>query len=48
MPDGGDQSGVLAVTLDAVDDDDRRLLHRIAGLIADMMQTKNGHADLAS
>lgn len=44
--DGGDQAGVLAVTLDAVDDDDRRLLRRIAGLIADMLQTKNGHTDL--
>ncbi|MFB7338685.1 PP2C family protein-serine/threonine phosphatase [Streptomyces hydrogenans] len=44
--DGGDQAGVLAVTLDAVDDDHRRLLRRIAGLIADMMQTKNGHTDL--
>ncbi|MFD8971691.1 MULTISPECIES: PP2C family protein-serine/threonine phosphatase [unclassified Streptomyces] len=44
--DGGNQAGVLAVTLDTVDDDDRRLLRRIAGLIADMMQTKNGHTDL--
>ncbi|MEU3690956.1 PP2C family protein-serine/threonine phosphatase [Streptomyces narbonensis] len=44
--DGGDQAGVLGVTLDTVDDDDRRLLRRIAGLIADMMQTKNGHTDL--
>ncbi|MFJ3093951.1 PP2C family protein-serine/threonine phosphatase [Streptomyces hydrogenans] len=44
--DGGDQAGVLAVTLDAVDDDDRRLLRRIAGLVADLLQTKNGHTDL--
>lgn len=44
--DGGDQAGVLAVTLDAVDDDDRRLLRRIAGLIADLLQTKNNHTDL--
>ncbi|CAM5505803.1 PP2C family protein-serine/threonine phosphatase [Streptomyces narbonensis] len=44
--DGGDQAGVLAVTLDAVDDDDRRLLRRIAGLIAAMLQTKSSHTDL--
>ncbi|MFG2666403.1 PP2C family protein-serine/threonine phosphatase [Streptomyces sp. NPDC048387] len=44
--DGGDQAGVLAVTLDAVDEDDRRLLRRIAGLVADLLQTKNGHTDL--
>ncbi|MFB6872096.1 PP2C family protein-serine/threonine phosphatase [Streptomyces sp. NPDC056323] len=48
LPDEGDQSGVLAVMLDTVDDDDRRLLRRIAGLIADMMQTKNVHTDLFS
>ncbi|NXY94976.1 SpoIIE family protein phosphatase [Streptomyces sp. BR123] len=46
MWDGGDQAGVLAVTLDRVDEDDRRILRRIAGLIADMMQTKNGYTDL--
>ncbi|MEU4268038.1 PP2C family protein-serine/threonine phosphatase [Streptomyces sp. NPDC026092] len=44
--DGGDQAGVLAVTLDAVDDDDRRLLRRVAGLVGDLLQTKNGHTDL--
>ncbi|QES06885.1 serine/threonine-protein phosphatase [Streptomyces venezuelae] len=44
--DGGDQAGVLAVTLDTVDDDDRRLLRRIAGLVADLLQTKNAHTDL--
>ncbi|MFJ3519618.1 MULTISPECIES: PP2C family protein-serine/threonine phosphatase [unclassified Streptomyces] len=44
--DGGDQVGVLAVTLDAVDDDTRRLLRRIAGLAADLLQTKNGYTDL--
>ncbi|AXE22208.1 serine/threonine-protein phosphatase [Streptomyces globosus] len=38
--------GVLAVTLDAVDEEDRRLLRRIAGLVADLLQTKNGHTDL--
>ncbi|MEU5438506.1 GAF domain-containing SpoIIE family protein phosphatase [Streptomyces sp. NPDC020719] len=44
--DGGDQVGVLAVTLDAVDDDTRRLLRRTAGLAADLLQTKNGYTDL--
>ncbi|QES57767.1 phosphatase [Streptomyces venezuelae] len=44
--DGGDQVGVLAVTLDVVDDDTRRLLRRIAGLVADLLQTKNGYTDL--
>ncbi|MFI6149952.1 PP2C family protein-serine/threonine phosphatase [Streptomyces sp. NPDC051109] len=43
---GGDQVGVLAVTLDGIDDDDRRLLRRIAGLAADLLQTKNGYTDL--
>ncbi|MCB5181985.1 PP2C family protein-serine/threonine phosphatase [Streptomyces antimicrobicus] len=44
--DGGDQAGVLAVTLDAVDDDDRRILRRLAALATDTMQTKNGYTDL--
>ncbi|MFE0701894.1 PP2C family protein-serine/threonine phosphatase [Streptomyces sp. NPDC058872] len=44
--DGGDQAGVLAVTLDAVDDDTRRILRRLAALAADTMQTKNGYTDL--
>lgn len=44
--DGGDQVGVLSVTLDGVDDDARRLLRRIAGLAADLLQTKNGYTDL--
>ncbi|MFB7447084.1 PP2C family protein-serine/threonine phosphatase [Streptomyces sp. NPDC056194] len=44
--DGGDQAGVLAVTLDTVDDDDRRILRRLAALAADTMQTKNGYTDL--
>ncbi|MBB4980426.1 PP2C family protein-serine/threonine phosphatase [Streptomyces nymphaeiformis] len=43
--DGGDQAGVLAVTLDTIDDD-RRLLRRIAGVLADVLQTKNGYTDL--
>ncbi|GLV83659.1 hypothetical protein Slala03_33480 [Streptomyces lavendulae subsp. lavendulae] len=44
--DGGDQVGVLSVTLDGIDDDTRRLLRRIAGLAADLLQTKNGYTDL--
>ena len=43
--DGSDQVGVMALTLDAVDDDDRRLLRRLAGLVADMLVTKNGYTD---
>lgn len=44
--DGGDQVGVMAVTLDSVDDGDRRLLHRIAALVADLLVTKHGYSDL--
>ncbi|THA77290.1 PP2C family protein-serine/threonine phosphatase [Streptomyces sp. A0592] len=44
--DGGDQVGVLSVTLGRIDDDVRRLLRRIAGLVADLLQTKNGYTDL--
>ncbi|WP_033355444.1 PP2C family protein-serine/threonine phosphatase [Kitasatospora aureofaciens] len=43
--DGSDEVGVLAVTLDSVDDNDRRLLRRLAGLVADMLVTKNGYTD---
>ncbi|MER5529890.1 PP2C family protein-serine/threonine phosphatase [Streptomyces sp. NPDC002677] len=44
--DGSDQIGVMAVTLDRVDDDDRRLLRRLAGLVADMIVTKDAYTDL--
>ncbi|AOR34379.1 phosphatase [Streptomyces fodineus] len=44
--DGSDQVGVMALTLDAVGDDDRRLLHRLASLVADMLVTKNAYTDL--
>ncbi|MFJ9612430.1 PP2C family protein-serine/threonine phosphatase [Streptomyces noursei] len=44
--DGGDHVGVMAVTLDSVDDDDRRLLRRITALVADMLVTKHGYTDL--
>ncbi|MCC5480237.1 PP2C family protein-serine/threonine phosphatase [Streptomyces sp. NPDC059680] len=43
--DGSDQVGVMALTLDAVGDDDRRLLYRLAGLVADMLVTKNAYTD---
>ncbi len=43
--DGSDQVGVLAVTLVSVDDDDRRLLRRLAGLVADMLVTKDSYTD---
>jgi hypothetical protein len=43
--DGSDQVGVLAFTLDTVDDDDRRLLRRLAGLVADMLVTKSSYTD---
>ncbi|MFD0029705.1 PP2C family protein-serine/threonine phosphatase [Streptomyces sp. NPDC055059] len=43
--DGSDQVGVMALTLDTVGDDDRRLLRRLAGLVADMLITKNSYTD---
>ncbi|WP_254211338.1 PP2C family protein-serine/threonine phosphatase [Streptomyces sp. ADI95-16] len=43
--DGSDQVGVLALTLETVDDNDRRLLRRLAGLVADMIVTKNAYTD---
>ncbi|MFH0244284.1 PP2C family protein-serine/threonine phosphatase [Streptomyces sp. HK10] len=43
--DGSDQVGVMIVTVDDVDDDDRRLLRRLAGLVADMIVTKNAYTD---
>ncbi|WP_329155223.1 serine/threonine-protein phosphatase [Streptomyces sp. NBC_01456] len=43
--DGSDQVGVLALTLNTVDDDDRRLLRRLAGLVADMLVTKHSYTD---
>ncbi|GED88681.1 hypothetical protein TNCT6_57660 [Streptomyces sp. 6-11-2] len=44
--DGGDQVGVMAVTLDSVDEHDRRMLRRLAGLVADLLVTKHGYSDL--
>jgi serine phosphatase RsbU (regulator of sigma subunit) len=43
--DGSDQVGVMALTMDVVGDDDRRLLRRLAGLVADMLVTKNAYTD---
>jgi serine phosphatase RsbU (regulator of sigma subunit) len=43
--DGSDQVGVMALTLDDVGDDDRRLLRRVARLVADMLVTKNAYTD---
>jgi hypothetical protein len=43
--DGSDEVGVLALTLSTVSEDDRRLLRRLAGLVADMIVTKNSYTD---
>lgn len=43
--DGSAQIGVMALTLDSVDDNDRRLLRRLAGLVADMIVTKDAYTD---
>lgn len=43
--DGNDQVGVLALTMDAVDDDDRRILRRLARLVAATLATGNGCTD---
>jgi hypothetical protein len=41
MLDGSDRVGVLAFTLPEVDDNDRRLAQRVAGLTADLVVTKS-------
>ena len=43
--DGTDRVGVLAFTLGVVDDHDRRLARRLAGLVADMLVTKSMYTD---
>ena len=43
--DGSDRIGVLTFTLPRVDDDDRRLARRLAGLVADMIVTKGLYTD---
>ncbi|MHB1431367.1 MAG: PP2C family protein-serine/threonine phosphatase [Streptosporangiaceae bacterium] len=45
LVDGSDEVGVLALTLGTVDDDDRRLLRRFAGLLADILVTKSSYTD---
>jgi serine phosphatase RsbU (regulator of sigma subunit) len=44
--DGTDRVGILAFTLEALDDHDRRLARRLAGLVADMLVTKSMYTDL--
>jgi serine phosphatase RsbU (regulator of sigma subunit) len=43
MLDGSARIGVLALTLSAVDDNDRRLAQRLAGLTADLIVTKSDY-----
>ncbi len=43
--DGTDRVGVLAFTLDSVDEHDRRLIRRLAGLVADILITKSLYTD---
>ncbi|MFD5513778.1 PP2C family protein-serine/threonine phosphatase [Streptomyces sp. NPDC127051] len=43
--DGSDTVGVMALTLDDVGEDDRRLLGRLAGLVADLLVTKSAYTD---
>lgn len=43
--DGSDTVGVMALTLDAVREDDRRLLRRLSCLVADLLVTKNAYTD---
>lgn len=43
--DGSDEIGVLAITFDHVDDDDYRLMRRLAGLVAELLVTKNAYTD---
>ncbi|QNS05488.1 PP2C family protein-serine/threonine phosphatase [Streptomyces xanthii] len=43
--DGGATAGVLALTLDRVTDDDRRVLRRLAALVAGLVRTKDGYTD---
>jgi serine phosphatase RsbU (regulator of sigma subunit) len=43
--DGTDRVGVLVFTVDHLDDHDRRLTRRLAGLVADMLVTKSMYTD---
>jgi serine phosphatase RsbU (regulator of sigma subunit) len=42
---GSDQVGVMALTMPAVDEADRRLLRRLAGLVADTLAAKHRYTD---
>ncbi|MFC4495442.1 PP2C family protein-serine/threonine phosphatase [Streptomyces ovatisporus] len=43
--DGSDEVGVMGLTLDLVEENDRRLLRRLAGLVADLVVTKHAYTD---
>jgi serine phosphatase RsbU (regulator of sigma subunit) len=43
--DGSDEVGVMVLTLDTVEEDDRRLLRRLSGLVADIVVTKSHYTD---
>ena len=45
MLNGTDRVGVLSVTADAADDPTRRLVRRLAGLVADLIVTKGAYTD---
>lgn len=45
MLDGSDRVGVLAFSLPTVQEEDRRLAQRLAGLVADMVVTKSHYTD---
>jgi serine phosphatase RsbU (regulator of sigma subunit) len=45
MLDGSDRVGVLSLTLPRVDEGDRRLAQRLAGLVADLIVTKSEYTD---
>jgi hypothetical protein len=45
MLDGSDRVGVLSLTLPALGDRDRQLARRVAGLVADLVVTKNAYTE---
>ncbi|MEY9847897.1 serine phosphatase RsbU (regulator of sigma subunit) [Streptacidiphilus sp. BW17] len=45
LSDSGNHVGVMALTMDAVDDAARRLLHQFARLVAGLLLAKNGYTD---
>ncbi|MBN1093271.1 serine/threonine-protein phosphatase [Blastococcus sp. TML/M2B] len=48
MLDGSDRVGVLSFTLPTLGEHDRRLAQRVAGLVADLVVTKNAYTDTFS